>query len=95
MDPEDDNQFEHLVAICSYFLLQRHKWWLSLSPDQRAMHIGLPTTGQTVPLQLPLLEATMRAELLNNVLPERVETTAMQKGATTVLDLLLITFHTY
>ena len=67
---------------------QRHNWWLSLSPDQRAMHIGLPTTGQTIPLQLPILEATMRAELLNNVLPERVQTTSMQKGATTVLDLL-------
>ena len=74
---------------------QRHNWWLSLSPDQRAMHIGLPTTGQTIPLQLPLLEATMRAELLNNVLPERVQTTSMQKGATTVLDLLFITFQTY
>ena len=59
------------------------------------MHIGLPTTGQTIPLQLPLLEATMRAELLNNVLPERVQTTSMQKGATTVLDLLFITFQTY
>ena len=57
---------------------QRHNWWLSLSPDQRAMHIGLPTTGQTIPLQLPILEATMRAELLNNVLPERVQTTSMQ-----------------
>ena len=74
---------------------QRHNWWLSLSPDQRAMHIGLPTTGQTIPLQLPILEATMRAELLNNVLPERVQTTSMQKGAMTVLDLLFITFQTY
>ena len=74
---------------------QRHNWRLSLSPDQRAMHIGLPTTGQTIPLQLPILEATMRAELLNNVLPERVQTTSMQKGATTVLDLLFITFQTY
>ena len=74
---------------------QRHNWWLSLSPDQRAMHIGLPTTGQTIPLQLPILEATMRAELLNNVLPERVQTTSMQRGATTVLDLLFITFQTY
>ena len=78
---------------------QRHNWWLSLSPDQRAMHIGpvigLPTTGQTIPLELPMLEATMRAELLDNVLPERVQTTSMQKGATTVLDLLFITFQTY
>ena len=49
---------------CSLWVGQRHNWRLSLSPGQRAMHIGLPTTGQTVPLQLPLLEATMRAELL-------------------------------
>ena len=74
---------------------QRHNWWLSLSPDQRAMHTGLPTTGQTIPLQLPILEATMRAELLNNVLPERVQTASMENGATTVLDLLFITFQTY
>ena len=64
---------------------QRHNWWLSLSPDQRAMHIGLPATGQTIPLQLPILEATTRAELLSNVLQERVGNTSMQKGATTVL----------
>ena len=37
----------------------------------------------------------MRAELLNNVLPEKVQMTSMQKGATTVLDLLFITFQTY
>ena len=37
----------------------------------------------------------MRPELLNNVLPEKVQTTSMQKGATTVLDLLFITFQTY
>ena len=74
---------------------QRHNWWLFLSPNQRAMHIGLPTTGQTIPLQLPILEETMRAELLNNVLPERVQTTSMKKGAATALDLLFITFQTY
>ena len=37
----------------------------------------------------------MRAELLNNVLPERVQTISMQKGATIVLDLLFITFQTH
>ena len=74
---------------------QQHNWWLSLSPAERATHLGLPTTGQTIPLQLPLLEATMRAELLNGVLPERVITSAMQKGNTTILDLLFLTFQTY
>ena len=68
---------------------------IAFSPDQRAMHSGLLTTGHTIPLHLPILEATMRTELLNNVLPERVQTTSMQKGATTVLDLLFITFQTY
>ena len=44
---------------------------------------------QTI-LQLPLLEATMRAKLLNNVLP------ATQRNATTILDLLLfIIFQTF
>ena len=74
---------------------QQRNWWLSLSPAERATHLGLPTTGQTIPLQLPLLEATMRAELLNGVLPERVITSAMQKGNTTILDLLFLTFQTY
>ena len=59
------------------------------------MHIGLPTTGQTIPLQLPLLEAPITTELLNNVLPERVTSVAMRKGATIILDLLFITFQTY
>ena len=72
---------------------QRHNWWLSLSPD-RATFLGLPTNGKSIPLQLPILEATMRAELLNGALPERVVTTAMQKGTSTVLDLLFIAFQT-
>ena len=36
----------------------------------------------------------MRAELLNGALPERVVTTAMQKGTSTIPD-LLFTFQTY
>ena len=74
---------------------QQHATWLSLTPAQRASFVGLPTTGQTLPLQIPILEATMRAELLNSVLPDRVTTTAMQKGTLTVLDLLFITLQTY
>ena len=46
-------------------------------------------------MQVPMLEATVRAELLNSVLPDRVVTTAMQKGTLTVLDLLFITLQTY
>ena len=74
---------------------QQHNWWLSLSPAQRATYVGLPTTGQTIPLQIPVLEATVRAELLNAVLPDRVVSAAMQKGTLTVLDLLFLTFQTY
>ena len=74
---------------------QQHNWWLSLSPAQRATYIGLPTTGQSIPLQLPILEATMRAELLNGALPERVTSIAMQKGTTAILDLVFLTFQTF
>ena len=102
MDPKDNDQFEDLVTISCYFLGSGCRNGTSTTQlvvvsftRQRAMHIGLPITRQTIPLQLPMLEATMRAELLNNVLPERVQTTSMQKGATTVLDLLFITFQTY
>ena len=37
----------------------------------------------------------MRTELLNGALPDRVVTTAMQKGTSTILDLSFITFQTY
>ena len=71
---------------------QQHATWLSLTPAQRASFVRLPTTGQTLPLQIPILGATMQAELLNSVLPDRVTTAAMQL---TVLDLLFITLQTY
>ena len=74
---------------------QHHNWWLSLCSADRATFLGLPTTGKSIPLQLPILEATMRAELLNGALPERVVTTAIQKGTSTVFDLLFVTFQTY
>ena len=73
---------------------QQHHNWLSLTPAQRASQLGLPTTGYVLPLQLPVLEATMRAELLTQVLPGKVTSLAMQKGTTTV-DLLFMTFQTY
>ena len=37
----------------------------------------------------------MRAELINSVLPEKVTSTAMQKGTLTVPHLLFITFQTF
>ena len=58
-------------------------------------HIPLPTTGQTLPTQIPMLEATVRAELLNSVLPDRVVSSAMQEETLTVLGLLFITLQTY
>ena len=61
---------------------QQHNWWLSLAPQDRATHIGLPTSFQALSTQVPALEATMRAELMiNSVLPEKVTSMAMQKGA--------------
>ena len=35
------------------------------------MHIGLPASFQALPTQVPVPEATMRAELNNSALPER------------------------
>ena len=35
------------------------------------MHIGMPASFQALPTQVPVLEATMRAELINSVLPEK------------------------
>ena len=45
---------------------QQHNSWLSLSLAERAAQFGLPTTGQTIPLELLLLEGAMRAEMLNS-----------------------------
>ena len=47
------------------------------------------------PCKYQCLRQLVRAELLNSVLPDRVVTTAMQKGTLTVLDLLFITLQTY
>ena len=68
-------------------------------PSQRALQTGLPSTGNSLPPQLSVLEATMRADLINQCLPvsvpERVQSLAIQKSATTVADLLYITFQTF
>ena len=93
VDPKDHHCAEHLVSGCSVLLgpgclaRQQHNWWLSLSAAERATHLGLPTTGQTIPLQFPPLKATMQTE--------SVITSAMQKGTTTILDLLCLTFQTH
>ena len=74
---------------------QQHNWWLSLALQDRATHIGLPASFQALPTQVPVLEATMRAELNNSVLPEKVTSMAMQKGALKVHELLFLTFQTF
>ena len=56
----------------------------------RATYLGLPTTGQSIHLQLPILEAAMRAELLNGTLPDRATTAITQKGTSSILDLFFI-----
>ena len=60
-----------------------------------ASNIGLPTSFQALPTQVPVLEATMRAELINSVLPEKVASMAMQKGALKVHELLFLTFQAF
>ena len=74
---------------------QQHNWWLSLAPQDRATRIGLPASFQALPTQVPVLEATMRAELINSVLPEKVTSMAMQKGALKVHELLFLTFQAF
>ena len=66
-----------------------------IAPSQRALQTGLPSTGNSLPPQLSVLEATMRADLINQCLPERVQSLAIQKSATTVADLLFLTFQTF
>ena len=44
---------------------------------------------------MPVLEATMRAELINSVLPEKFTSMAMQKGALTVHELHFLTFQAF
>ena len=65
-------------------------------PSQRALQTGLPPTGNSLPPQLSVLEATMRADLISQCLPDRVQSPAIQKSAApTVADLLYITFQTF
>ena len=72
-----------------------HQQWMMLVPAQRALQSGLPSTGNALPMQLSVLEATMRSELCNQVLPDKVTSLAVQKSASTVADLLFLTLLTY
>ena len=47
------------------------------------------------PLQIPVLEATMRSELISSVLQERAVSAAMRKGTLTLVDLLYLTFQMF
>ena len=74
---------------------QAHQQWTSLAPSLRALQTGLPSMGNALPMQLSVLEATMRAELLNHSLPDKVSSLAVQKSASTVADILFLTLQTY
>ena len=71
---------------------QQHNWW-SRPPGQSYSY--RPTSFQALPTQAPVLEASMRAELINSVLPEKVTSIAMQKGALKVDELLFLTFQAF
>ena len=72
-----------------------HQQWTMLTPAQRAQKTGSPSTGHALPLQMTVVEATMRAELCSSCLPEKVQSLAIQKNAATMSDLLYLTFQTY
>ena len=90
MASKDCDHSQHVVLFRCRFMdstvntaRQHHNWWLSLSSSERATKTQLPVV------------ATMRAELLSGILPDKFTTLAMQKGSTTVLDLLFLTFQTF
>ena len=49
-----------------------HQQWTSMTPSQRALQTGLPSTGHALPAQLSVLEAIMRSDLCNHCLPEKI-----------------------
>ena len=83
--------WHHAVGVAK----SAHAQWTLMVPSQRALQTGLPSTGNSLPPQLSVLEATMRADLINQCLPERVQSLAIQKSATMVADLLYITFQRF
>ena len=54
-----------------------------------------PLQDKPIPHQLPLLEATMRAELISSAHPARIASSVMQNGATAILDLLFLTLQAH
>ena len=83
--------WHHAVSVAK----AAHAQWTTMAPAQRALQTGLPSTGYSLPPQLSVLEATMRADLINTCLPDKVQSLALQKAAVTVADLLYLTFQTY
>ena len=83
--------WHHAVSVAK----AAHTQWTTMAPAQRALQTGLPSTGYSLPPQISVLEATMRADLINTCLPDKVQSLALQKAAVTVADLLYLTFQTY
>ena len=55
--------WHHAVGLAKGARLQ----WTLMAPNQRALQTGLPSTGNSLPPQLSVLEATMRADLINQM----------------------------
>ena len=72
---------------------QLHNSWLSLSPALRVSQLGSPNIGNLLPLQLPVHETVMTAELLN-ALPSGTVSQVLLEGKVSVMDLLFATFQT-
>ena len=61
----------------------------------RALQTGLTSMSNAPPMQLSVLEGSMRAELLNHYVPDKVSSLVVQKSASTVADILFLTLQTY
>ena len=80
-------------AQCVRAARQLHHSWLSLSPALRVSQGRSPIIGYPLPLQLPVHETLMTAELLG-ALPAEIVSQALLEGKVSVLDLPLATFKT-
>ena len=69
--------WHHAVSVAK----AAHQQWTMMVPAQRALQTGLPFIGHSLPPQLSVLEATMRADLVNTCLPDRVQSLAIQKAS--------------
>ena len=68
-----------------------------MAPLQRALQTGLPSTGHALLLLLSCLSLRRLCDLICAiaVLPEKIQSLAIQKGANTVADLLYLTFQSF